>query len=51
LILNQLEKQYIEKREELRKNQAKYSWASDKENPVQQSIADALMYIGFMKLV
>lgn len=51
LILNQLEKQYIEKREELRKIQAKYSWASDKENPVQQSIADALMYIGFMKLV
>ena len=28
LILNQLEKQYIEKREELRKIQAKYSWAS-----------------------
>ena len=51
LILNQLEKQYIEKREELRKIQAKYSWASDKENPVQQSIADALMYIGFMKLI
>ena len=51
LILNQLEKQYIEKREELRKIQAKYSWASDKKNPVQQSIADALMYIGFMKLV
>ena len=50
MILNQLEKQYIEKREELRKIQAKYSWASDKENPVQQSIADALMYIGFMKL-
>ena len=50
-ILNQLEKQYIEKREELHKIQAKYSWASDKENPVQQSIADALMYIGFMKLV
>ena len=50
-ILNQLEKQYIEKREELRKIQAKYSWASDKENPVQQSIADALMYIGFMKLI
>ena len=23
----------------------------DKKNPVQQSIADALMYIGFMKLV
>lgn len=51
LILNQLKKQYIEKREELRKIQAKYSWASDKKNPVQQSIADALMYIGFMKLV
>jgi len=51
LILNQLEKQYIEKREELRKIQAKYSWASDKKNPVQQSIADALMYIGFMKLI
>lgn len=51
LILNQLEKQYIEKREELRKIQAKYSWASDKKNPVHQSIADALMYIGFMKLV
>lgn len=51
MILNQLEKQYIEKREELRKIQAKYSWASDKKNPVQQSIADALMYIGFMKLV
>ena len=51
MILNQLEKQYIEKREELRKVQTKYSWASDKENPVQQSIADALMYIGFMKLV
>ena len=51
LILNQLEKQYIEKREELRKIQAKYSLASDKKNPVHQSIADALMYIGFMKLV
>ena len=51
IILSRLEKQYIEKREELRKIQAKYSWASDKENPVQQSIADALMYIGFMKLV
>ena len=51
LILNQLEKQYIKKREELRKIQAKYSWASGKKNPVQQSIADALMYIGFMKLV
>lgn len=51
LILNQLEKQYIKKREELRKIQAKYSWASEKKNPVQQSIADALMYIGFMKLV
>lgn len=51
MILNQLEKQYIEKREELRKIQAKYSWASDEKNPVQQSIADALMYIGFMKLV
>ena len=38
-------------RARLRKIQAKYSWASDKENPVQQSIADALMYIGFMKLV
>lgn len=51
MILSQLEKQYIEKREELRKIQAKYSWASDEKNPVQQSIADALMYIGFMKLV
>ena len=51
MILSRLEKQYIEKREELRKIQAKYSWASDKENPVQQSVADALMYIGFMKLV
>ena len=51
MILSQLEKQYIEKREELRKIQAKYSWASDEKNPVQQSVADALMYIGFMKLV
>lgn len=51
MILSQLEKQYIEKREELRKIQANYSWASDEKNPVQQSIADALMYIGFMKLV
>lgn len=51
MILSQLEKQYIEKREELRKIQAKYSWASDEKNPVQKSIADALMYIGFMKLV
>lgn len=51
MILSQLEEQYIEKREELRKIQAKYSWASDEKNPVQQSIADALMYIGFMKLV
>ena len=51
MILSQLEKQYMEKREELRKIQAKYSWASDEKNPVQQSIADALMYIGFMKLV
>ena len=51
MILSRLEKKYIEKREELRKIQAKYSWASDKENPVQQSVADALMYIGFMKLV
>ncbi len=31
--------------------EAKYSWTSDKKNPIQQSIADALMYIGFMKLV
>ena len=51
MILSRLEKQYIEKREELRKIQAKYSWASDEKNPVQQSVADALMYIGFMKLV
>lgn len=51
MILSQLEKQYIEKREELRKIQAKYSWASDEKNPVQQSVADVLMYIGFMKLV
>ena len=51
MILSQLEKQYIETREELRKIQAKYSWASDEKNPVQQSVADALMYIGFMKLV
>ena len=51
MILSQLEKQYIEKREELRKIQAKYSWASDEKYPVQKSIADALMYIGFMKLV
>lgn len=51
LILNKLEKQYIEKREELRKIQAKYSWASDKGNTVQKSIDDTLMYIGFMKLV
>lgn len=36
---------------EVPRNEAKYSWASYKENPVQQSIADALMYIGFMKLV
>ena len=51
MILSRLEKQYIEKREELREIQAKYSWASDEKNPVQQSVADALMYIGFMKLV
>ncbi len=50
-ILIQLEKQYIEKREELRKIQQKYSWASDKENPVQKSIDDALMYIGFLKMM
>ena len=36
---------------EVPRNEVKYSWASDKKNPVQQSIADALMYIGFMKLV
>ncbi len=50
-ILIQLEKQYIEKREELRKIQQKYSWASDTENPIQQSIDDALMYIGFLKMM
>ncbi len=51
MILNQLEKRYVEKREELRKIQKKYSWASDEENPILQSIDDALMYIGFAKLL
>lgn len=51
MILNQLEKRYVEKREELRKIQKTYSWASDEENPILQSIDDALMYIGFAKLL
>lgn len=51
LILGHLENQYVENREELCKIQQKYSWASDKKNTVQQSIADALMYIGFMKML
>ena len=49
--LRLLERQYLEKREELRKIQKRYSWASNEEDLVQQSIDDALMYIGFMKLV